>query len=382
MPVNIPENKKLLVVSDTSMVKDSNGYVNAFGPVVVELNNLLLEFDEITWIGFNRKNELNNKSFIKINDNKIKPILLKGVGGKTFLDKLNIIFAYPKMALIILKHISKHTYIHSRAPSNPSIIVMFYSLFFSKKIFWHKYAGTWVEKASFFYKLQRLFLSNLKMNSVITINGNFSEKKNILPFENPCLDTVDRDLGAQIVENKNLKNKINFCFVGALTSKKGVNDIISAFKNIKSSKIGEIHFVGDGPCLEKYIEESKDIKYKLFFHGYLAKKQIKDIYIKSHFILLPSQSEGFPKVIGEAMNYGTIPIVSNISCIDQYIQNNKNGYLLEKPFGISLINKIEESLKLEEKTFLNWIKFNYKLSEKFTYTYYNKRIKKEIFNIE
>ena len=53
------------------------------------------------------------------------------------------------------------------------------------------------------------------------------------------------------------------------------------------------------------------------------------IYSKCDFIILPSKSEGFPKVIGEAMNYGCIPIVSDVSCISQYIQNGVNGFLIK-----------------------------------------------------
>ena len=46
--------------------------------------------------------------------------------------------------------------------------------------------------------------------------------------------------------------------------------------------------------------------------------------------VLPSYSEGFPKVIAEAMNFGCIPIVSDISCIRQYIINGKNGFLINQ----------------------------------------------------
>ncbi|QTE23057.1 glycosyltransferase [Polaribacter cellanae] len=378
---NISKNKKLLVISDTGILRNEKGF-RAFGPVVKELNHLLEIFDEITWIGFEKISQKNNGSYIAISNNKIKPILLKEVGGKSLKSKINILTSYPLMFNIILKEVKKHTFIHTRAPSNPALIAMFISLFYLKKKFWHKYAGSWIDNAPLFYKFQREVLKKMKSNSVITINGSFSNKKNIIPFENPCLDENDRIYGKTVLKNKSLSYSINFCFVGALTSKKGVDDIINAFKKIDSTKIGEIHFVGDSLDREKYLKESKNIKYKIVFHGFLEKNQVKNIYKKTHFILLPSKSEGFPKVIGEAMNYGAVPIVSNISCIEQYIKNNKNGFLLEKPFSLNLMNAIKESLKLENQTFLSWINFNYKLSGKFTYSYYNKRVKKDIFNIE
>ncbi len=382
MPKHIQKNTKLLVVSDTGMLIDNKGDLYAFGPVVKELNNLLLEFDEITWIGFNRENQINNKSFVRVGNDRIKPILLKEVGGKTLLNKIKIIFSYPEMFIIILNCILKHKYIHSRAPSNPAVIVMFLSLFFYKKTFWHKYAGSWIDDAPFFYKFQRFLLSKLNLNSIVSINGNFSMKNNILPFENPCLDFSDREFGYKILKEKCIERKINFCFVGALTSNKGVDYIIKSLQEINSEKIGEIHFVGDSIEKEYYIKKAKNIKYKIVFHGFLAKDKIRFIYEKSHFIILPSKSEGFPKVIGEAMNFGCIPIVSDISCIGEYIKNKKNGFLIEKPIARNLTKLILNSLELKNEDFLKWINYNYNLSIKFTYSYYNNRVIKEIFKLK
>jgi len=380
MHKHISKNKKLLVVSDTGMVIDSDNTVKAFGPVVTELNHLLLEFDEITWIGFNSKHQFQNKSYLNVSNKKIKTILLDEVGGTTLFSKLKIICFYPKMVIIILREVFKNNYIHSRAPSNPSVIIMLLSFFFKKKIFWHKYAGSWVDRAPFFYSFQRRFLRSLrKSNNIITINGNYSKNKNILPFENPCIDNKDRVFGKEIIEEKENEGKINFCFVGALNSNKGVPEIIETFKNIVSEKIGEIHFVGSCNEVEKYITSAKEIPFKTIFHGFLSKDKIKKVYKKSHFILLPSKSEGFPKVIGEAMNFGCIPIVSNISCIGEYVHDDENGYLLSKPTSKILKRTIERALQLNPIKYKKWLRNNYEISKKFTYSYYTHRVKVEIF---
>lgn len=378
---HISKNNKLLVVSDTGMAITDNGTVNAFGPVVIELNHLLLEFDEITWIGFHKQKQLHNKSYIAVSHKKIKTILLDDVGGKTVFSKLKIIGYYPKMIRIILREVLKHKYIHSRAPSNPSVILMFMSFFFSKKIFWHKYAGSWVDEASFFYKLQRQFLKRLRDNSRVTINGDFSTKQNILSFENPCLDENDRSIGGVMIQNKYVSEKINFCFVGGLNLNKGIDKFINSLSKISSKQIGDIHIVGDGKDIKHYISLSKNSNHTFIFHGFLPKEEIRQIYNKSHFIILPSKSEGFPKVIGEAMNFGCIPIVSNISCIDNYIKTNENGFLLDAISEESIIKTIKLALSIEPEVFVSWIYNNYKAASIFTYSYYNSRVKKEIFNL-
>jgi glycosyltransferase involved in cell wall biosynthesis len=49
-------------------------------------------------------------------------------------------------------------------------------------------------------------------------------------------------------------------------------------------------------------------------------------YSQAHFILLPSiGSEGWPKVLSEAMAYGVVPIAYGISSIPQFFRNYSTG---------------------------------------------------------
>ena len=375
----ISKGKKLLVVSDTGIFRTSNVY-KAFGPVVLELKHLLKIFDEITWIGFSREDQIHNQSYIDATHPKIKIKTLPSVGGTSLIAKIKIVAYYPFMFYMILKEIRKHSYIHTRAPSNPAVITMFLSYLFLNKKFWHKYAGSWVDKASFFYELQRTFLKKLSKNSFITINGNYeAENTQFFSFENPCLDNQDRINGKETLSSKQLQGEINFCFVGALNTNKGVDKVLEAFQSIDSTKIGTIHFVGDSKEKNNFIKLSESIGYKFIFHGFLPKDKIKEIYKQSHFILLPSKSEGFPKVIGEAMNYGCIPVVSNVSCISQYIKNTENGYLITPNTTKKLANIIANILDLNTEEFHRIIHYNYELAEKFTYEYYNQKLVTHIF---
>lgn len=381
MQRNLSKNNDLLVISDTGIVKTANGY-KAFGPVVKELFFLLEEFESITWIGFHKKNQIDNKSYIKVDESRIKILTLPNVGGKSILKKIEILLYYPIMSLQILNEILKHKKIHTRGPSNPAIISMFFSLFFPNKIFWHKYAGSWIDEAPFFYDLQRKFLKNLTNNNIITVNGDFSNKKNILSFENPCLEEKDRRFGKKIISTKKLDNLINFCFVGGLNSNKGADKIIEAFLVLDSDNVGTIHIVGDGELRQKLIDLSLNLEHKIIFHGFLPKNKISKIYEKTHFILLPSKSEGFPKVIGEAMNYGCIPIVSDVSCISQYIKDKENGFLIWPITNENIKKGIFEALTMNSKKFEEIIQKNFLLAEKFTYSYYIKRINSEIFKLK
>ena len=378
---NLQKNRKLLIISDTGIYQTKADYF-AFGPVVKEVECFLKEYDTVTWVGYNKPYEINNKSFIYCNNARLNYILLKKLGGRNFLSKLYTIFHYPIMILKISRLLCKYDNIHVRAPSHPAFITMLLSYFFKRKIFWFKYAGSWVDRASKFYEFQREVLKKLGENCKITVNGKWKNKNtNILAFENPCLDNEDRIQGKQIVLEKTIGSKVNFCFIGALNKAKGVDLILKVLKDLPNKKrLGTFYFVGGGNDLLKYKEIAKKIDINIQFIGYQPKIKIIEIYKICHFIVLPSKAEGFPKVISEGMNFGCVPIVSNISAIGQYIKHKKNGFLLDKTVANNLNICILDAMKLSMNNYREMVEFNIELTSIFTYGYYIDRMNNEIFH--
>ena len=111
------------------------------------------------------------------------------------------------------------------------------------------------------------------------------------------------------------------------------------------------------------------------FHGQLPRERINEFYAAAHCLLLPSESEGFPKVVAEAASFGVIPIVSAVSAIPQYV-NDGNGFLWDpnKPFaawfaGLPLGDR--ELLRRQGNSIVS-------MSERFTYEHYCRRIEQDI----
>ena len=382
MSETIPGYPELLVISDTGMFR-RNEDIYAFGPVVKELE-ALDSFGTIRWIGFNRPDQINNNSYIKIQENKIYTKSLKKTGGPRWIDKFLIFFQYPIYIITIFREIYRAEYIHVRAPSHPAVIAILISFYFSKKQFWFKYAGDWIGKTAPFYEQQRKWLKILNQNCVVTINGNWNNQpQNVISFENPCLDAADRVKGREFINRKNLGTSINYCFVGDLNENKGGLTLLQGLKNINlTRKSSTLHIVGDGLLKQQLEKIALELEIPVEFHGAISKDEVTKIYELCHYIILPSKSEGFPKVIGEAMNFGCIPIVSNISCIGQYIHHNRNGILIENidPEGISIA--MNQSFEINQLQFESMVHLNYKLASNFTYEYYNSRIKDEIFKLK
>tara|TARA_R110001583_G_scaffold145875_1_gene297882 strand:- start:5154 stop:6275 length:1122 start_codon:yes stop_codon:yes gene_type:complete len=371
---------KLLIVSHTAHHIDVNGQIVGWGSTVSEINHLSKIFTEIYHIAPLHKT-IAPKSAIKYASNNIHFVAIKPTGGKTLLQKLEVLYNAPSTIALVFKLLKKVTIFQFRAPTGIGVYLIPILTLFVKKKGWFKYAGNWKqENIPLGNAIQRWFLMHQKRK--VTINGLWKhEGNNMLAFENPCLNEQDRILGSLVVKDKQLPTKKSYCFVGGLNKNKGVDKIMEAFKRLNHESVDSLHVVGDGILKEQLEKVASQIKIPIHFYGFLSKDKIQEIYKKCHFILLPSKSEGFPKVIGEAMNFGCIPIVSEVSCINQYIKHNFNGFLIN-PITIDTIKQmIEASLSMSNKDFTIQIAINYKITEKFTYNYYLARIKKEIVDI-
>jgi glycosyltransferase involved in cell wall biosynthesis len=88
--------------------------------------------------------------------------------------------------------------------------------------------------------------------------------------------------------------------------------------------------VGDGP--EKPTWEAWAQEHGLdscaAFHGWLPRPALAEFYNRAHFMVLPSASEGWPKVLSEAMAYGAVPLAGAVSAIPQILAETGAGAAL------------------------------------------------------
>lgn len=368
---------KLTIISHTEHYQTPDGSIVGWGPTISEINYLASHFETITHVAMLHKGEV-PPSALPYESSNIKFVALPVLGGKSVLSKLKMLFYIPKIISVVSKELKTTDVFQLRTPTGIGVFLIPFLTLFVKKKGWYKYAGNWnQENPPLGYRLQRWMLK--KQSRIVTINGKWeNQPKNIIAFENPCLTEKDIEIGKKLTESKTLLDKINYCFVGGLNTNKGIDRIVDAFKEIDTPKIGTLHVVGDGVLRKTIKEKAKGLSINCILHGSLPKEQVVEIYKQSHFIILPSQSEGFPKVIGEAMNYGCVPIVSDVSCIGQYVIEGINGYLINPITTDEIKKSIEKSVNISDKSFEMYLKGNYKRATIFTYDYYLKQIQNKI----
>ncbi len=106
----------------------------------------------------------------------------------------------------------------------------------------------------------------------------------------------------QLKKKLKIENKKVILTVSRLSPEKGVGDIIKIYKNLKTKNVVWI-IVGDGNQREELVKKIKEEGIKgIYFVG--EKKNTEDYYNISDIYVLPSQQEGFPNVLLEAMASG------------------------------------------------------------------------------
>ncbi|MFK7058776.1 glycosyltransferase [Flavobacterium oreochromis] len=324
-----------LIITHVPHIQVGNQFYG-YAPYVREMNIWLKYFDKVIIVAPKSESQI-TKIEESYNHKNIEFIQLDSFNILNFRSIVKSIISIPKNLIIISKAIKKSDHIHLRCPGNMGLLGAILQIFFPKKIKTAKYAGNWDPKAKqpWTYKLQRWILSNtlLTKNMQVLVYGEWpNQTKNIKSFFTATYSEKERLEGYSDEKfNELIQKEIKFLFVGTLTlGKRPLYAIQMVEKLLKLGYTISLEIYGDGILKEQlflYVKEH-NLENTIFIKGNQSKENLKEAYLKAHFLILPSESEGWPKVVAEAMFWGTIPLASRVSCVSNMLNNNERGILL------------------------------------------------------
>ncbi len=121
-------------------------------------------------------------------------------------------------------------------------------------------------------------------------------------------------------------NKI--IYIGRLMERKGIYDYLQIAESFPGL---EFLIAGDGPekiSVQKYISDYKLSNVKML--GVLQHAQLAEVLAEVQLHILPSRSEGFPKVILETASAGVPSIVYGDYGASEWITQDANGWVINK----------------------------------------------------
>ena len=133
-------------------------------------------------------------------------------------------------------------------------------------------------------------------------------------------------------------------FAGGLYYIKGVQYLIQAMSEIiKQIDNLSLIIAGEGPLKNELqlLTKKFEIQDSVHFIGHVSKKILKDLYYSSSVVVLPSLSEGLPRVILEAMACARPVIATDVGGISELIKDGENGFLVPPADYMALKQKID-----------------------------------------
>lgn len=301
---------------------------SSYAPYVKEMDLWFSLADKVTIVcPTHAKKGLLAASFMK-QDLSIVPIPALHFKSKSFLLSL---IKLPVIFLSVFRQMKRADHIHLRCPGNVGLIACIVQIFFPKKNKSAKYAGNWDPSAKqpLSYNIQKWILKNpfLTKNMTVLVYGKWkNQTRNITSFFTASyrknLKTTDRPL---FIEPTQL------LFVGTLAKGKSPLYTVQCLEHLLSKGIhAYLNIYGDGEERDKLVNyiKSNKLEDNVILHGNCTSEVIAKAYQSSHFIILPSQSEGWPKVLAEAMWWGCIPFATAVSCVPWMLDNGNRGQLL------------------------------------------------------
>ncbi|MEM7288003.1 MAG: glycosyltransferase [Actinomycetota bacterium] len=120
--------------------------------------------------------------------------------------------------------------------------------------------------------------------------------------------------------------------VGRQEPYKGTGAIIDAMPQIRREHPGAtLDVIGDGTALDDFRmrAEAAGVGEAVAFHGLVHHDEVIAMLLRAHVFVFPTKSEGFPKVVAEALACGTPVVASPVSVIPSIIDDSVGALLAD-----------------------------------------------------
>jgi glycosyltransferase involved in cell wall biosynthesis len=155
-----------------------------------------------------------------------------------------------------------------------------------------------------------------------------------------------------LVKDNEQINRLNILYVGEISKRKGLIDLIKGLSELKvKGIIYHLNIVGDfnnniiKDLILTTIKEN-NLDSQITFFGWVSQKSIAELMNYNGVFVLPSNQESLPMSLIESMSSGKIVIATDVGGISEIVKHEVTGYIYKK-------NDIKQLSSILEKLYYN-----------------------------
>lgn len=325
--------------------------VVGIAPVSREIDYLADLFGEVRHIAFlhSQPAPANTQAY---ESGRVQVVPLEPSGGRSIAGKLGVLGRAPSYLRLIRAAVQRARLVHVRCPSSVSLeAILLLGAARRPPRSWIKYGGDWRPSGPepLANRVQRMILRKGWSNSVVSVNGAWPHQPpHVHSFLNPSFSLEEARRAIAATAGKHLESPVRLFFAGRLSPGKGAVRALRVLGTLVERGIdATLDVAGEGPegeQLRRLIAEL-GLSSRVHLHGWLAPLQMRACYGRAHFVLLPSRSEGWPKVLSEAMAFGAVPVAGAVSCIPEVLAHTGTGVTCPPNEIGSFADAIEDLLR-------------------------------------
>ena len=339
--------QRLLIVSHV-LHYEYQGQVFAYGPYAREIDIWADLFPEVE-IAAPCRNEQPPEDCLPFGRDNICMRPQAETGGNTLISKLVQIALLPRLVWGLCRTMRRADAVHVRCPGNLGLLgAVFAPMFCRLRV--AKYAGQWNGFANerLPVRLQRAVLRSRWWGAPVTVYGEWPDQpKHVVPFFTSMMSKAQVEEAAAVAERRRLVSPRRILFCGRLAPEKRIDVLLDAVARVADAGGAlEVTVVGDGPQRNQLERQAADLDLDdvVRFVGAVPFEETFAWYAWADALVLPSvHSEGWPKVIAEAMCHAVLCIAVDHGQLSRMLDGR--GILLKHGTTGELTSALEQVLE-------------------------------------
>lgn len=150
-----------------------------------------------------------------------------------------------------------------------------------------------------------------------------------------------------ITEKFGLEKDSYILFLGRIVPEKGIRYLVEAYKQVKTDK--KLVIAGGSSDTDSFMKELKELARdddRIIFTGFVQGQMLDELYSNTYIYTLPSDLEGMPLSLLEAMSYGNCCLVSDIPECTEVVEDK--ALIFKKSDVNNLKTKLQEACDYPE----------------------------------